>query len=343
MTGSFRSVRSAIDRLDFVQFTIRGRLLASKVRTLRNPIDFGQLGKREPIVLSVVRNGMPWLKSFLAHHRQIGIRAFVILDNGSQDASVEHLMAQPDVILLQSEAPYNSYENTFKRYLCDRFGMGRWCLFVDVDELFYYPGISTKSVQELTGFLDGEGFDAALTQMLDMFANMPMGEIPDTTDLDPVEVFPFYETASINRTPFLKRFGNIVPDYLEKFSGGVRFRVFGSENSLTKVSLFANSGRLRPFHLWHNVRNAKLADCSFALLHFPFNRTFRDKVIEAVSTGRYGWVTDDEYDAYAKVMEVNPSLNLMSEHSCGLTGPMQLVDEGFLTISSEFGDWLAAK
>jgi len=327
-----------LNKLEFVQIGVRGKILPWRVRTLKQPGEPSP-GPDEVIVLSVVRNGLPWLHTFLTHHRELGVRRFVILDNGSTDGTLEHLMAQDDVVLLASGAPYRHYENTFKRYLCDRFANDRWCLFVDVDELLAYPGMGHRSLADLARFAQERGFNGVVTQMLDLFADAPMSEMPDGTERDLRDICRFYETQDIARGIYLPHQSTAVPDGIQRHSGGVRRRVFGSDNNLTKVSLFFNGGGLVPFYAWHHTRNARLADFSVALLHYPFNRQYREKVLEAAATGRYGWVTTDEYRGYAAIMRDNPGLSLMSPASRAYEGAERLVAEGFLAISPAFADW----
>src|SRR5271156_5483876 len=98
-SGRFRSLVGRLNKLNIVQFGLRGLLLPLRVEHLCGPRQVAS-GPDDVIVISVMRNGEVWLESFLAHHRRIGIRNFVILDNGSSDRSIEILSKQPDVTLL---------------------------------------------------------------------------------------------------------------------------------------------------------------------------------------------------------------------------------------------------
>ena len=64
------------------------------------------------------------------------------------------LCAQEDVTVLQTDAPYNKYENTMKRYLAERFSSGRWNLCADIDELFDYPFSESLSLRDFLGYLN---------------------------------------------------------------------------------------------------------------------------------------------------------------------------------------------
>jgi glycosyl transferase family 2 len=327
-----------LNKLDFVQFGIRGTIVPFRVRMLRER-EGAPASSDEVVVFSVVRDGMPWLHTFLAHHRELGARRFVILDNGSNDGSADYLLTQDDVTLLSSTAPYRHYQNTFKRYVCNRFARDRWCLFADVDELLAYPGMERRSLQDLVRFAREGGFTGVVTQMLDMFPDRPIADMPDGAHLDLRPLYRFYETRHIERRPSQWHASNHAPAHIPTHFGGVRRRIFGTDNGLTKVSLFYNGGGLVPFHQWHSTRGARIADFSVALLHYPFDRGYRDRVLEAAANNRHGWVPGDEYHAYAAVMRENPALSLMSEASRLYRGPEQLVAEGFLQASPAFAEW----
>jgi len=58
-----------LNKLDFVQFGLRGAIVPWRVRTLKEA-EGASSEHDEVVVLSVMRNGMPWLHTFLAHHRE---------------------------------------------------------------------------------------------------------------------------------------------------------------------------------------------------------------------------------------------------------------------------------
>ena len=46
---------------------------------------------------------LPW---FLAHHRKLGVAHFLIIDNDSEDGTIEFLRQQPDVTLFETPMSY---------------------------------------------------------------------------------------------------------------------------------------------------------------------------------------------------------------------------------------------
>ena len=132
-------------------------------------------------------------------------------------------------------------------------------------------------------------------------------------------------------------------DRIRMHRGGIRFEIFGTLNGLTKVSLFKMDGKLKPFAYWHHARNARIADVSAVLLHFPFVASFYAKVAEAVASGRYGYLTSDEYAAYLNGLERSPALQLKLESAKRLHDVDQLADEGFLIVSPAYERFAAGR
>jgi hypothetical protein len=334
---SLRSFVGRLNKLDIVQFGLRGLLLPLRVRHLHGASRIDG-GPDDVVVISVMRNGEAWLKSFLAHHRSMGVKNFVILDNGSTDRSVEILSKQPDVTLLRTYAPYHAYENTMKRYLAKRYCGGRWCLCLDVDELFDFPRSAETSLPTLIGYLNHKGFNAVITQMLDMFSDRPISDAKIDPDANVRTEYPFYDLSDIAKTPYL--FGKVSNPAIMMHRGGIRKTLFGTDNGLTKVSLFLVDGKIKPFVAWHHALNARLADISCVLLHFPFVASFYAKVAEAVESGRYGYLTSDEYTSYLGGMHKLPQLRLKLDSARRLSTVEELVGNGFLVESADYRRWL---
>jgi hypothetical protein len=334
--SKFRSLIGRLNKLDIIQFALRGMLLPSKIKHLHGPLEFSS-GPDDVIVISVMRNSEAWLKSFLAHHRRIGVSRFVIIDNGSTDGSVDVLSRQSDVTLLRTYAPYHAYENTMKRYLAERFCRGRWCLCVDADEQFDFPGSPTMALTSLIQYLRTRGFNAVITQMLDMFSDRPVSEARIDKEGDLRAQYPFYDLTDISKTPY--QFGQVSNAMIKTHHGGIRKAIFGTNNGLSKVSLFFMDGRIRPFIAWHHALHARLADISCVLLHFPFVDSFSAKVAEAVKSGRYGYLTTDEYVSYLDGVQ-QPRLTLKRESARRLGTVDELLENGFLVDSANYRRWL---
>jgi hypothetical protein len=317
----------------------RVRHVSGPRRIVRDPDDV--------LVICVVRNGALYINSWLNHYERLGVKHFLFLDNGSTDETIPMLAQRRGVTLLQCSAPYAHYENLMKRHIVKRYSKRKWNLFVDIDELFDYPGSGTLSLRQFIGYLDHYGYTAVVAQMLDMFGDEPISESSFIGGTDLIERQPWFDISAIEVTAYR---------YDESFSmhwGGIRKIVFGSNNGLTKAPLTFVDDQIRLFVDEHHTLNSRYADLTCLIRHHPFIRSFYDKVREASETGRYGVVTSDclpapspraaaaaEYRAYWAVLKNNPSLSLRSESARLFTGVDDLIGCGFLQVSRAYLDWM---
>src|SRR5918995_654069 len=106
--------------------------LHSKVEHLHGPKEV-PYAEDELVVVCLVRDGRPYVKSFVEHYLSLGAKHIFFLDNGSTDGTVEALKEYDNVTVLRSTLPFKSYQVLMRQYLVERFGRGRWCLCVDID------------------------------------------------------------------------------------------------------------------------------------------------------------------------------------------------------------------
>jgi hypothetical protein len=325
---------------DTLEFRLRPHLLRRQIMHVYGPerVDFGE---DELLLLCVVRNGALYVDPFMEHYRTLGVAHYVFLDNGSTDDTVERLCKYARVTVLRTDASYAKYENTMKRYLAERFSRGRWHLVADIDELFDYPCSATLPLAGFLRYLNGRGFTAVVTQLLDMFSEAPLtapsngGDQPHLKDQ-----YPFYDLSAIERTAY--EWSAPARPEIKMHWGGIRRKVFGTNNGLTKAALVRMNREVKPFVEWHQVAGAVVADVSCVLLHYPFAATFRDKVIEAARSGRYGNTTTGEYIAYARRLAENPNLSLMTPSAIRYSGLEPLIADGFLAVSDEYRRFVSA-
>lgn len=125
-----------------------------------------------------MRNERLRLPFFLDHHRRLGVGHFLIVDNGSDDGTVEYLRDQPDVSLWQSGASYrlSRFGVDWLTWLQMRHGHGHWCLTLDADELFIYPFHESRPLAALTDWLDDRQIGSMGALMLDMYPKGALAE-----------------------------------------------------------------------------------------------------------------------------------------------------------------------
>ena len=146
-----------------------------------------------PIVVAVARNEMLRLPDYLRHHRGIGVRHFLIVDNDSTDDSAEYLDAQPDVTRFFSARPFLPFKPIFRPWLADNYGHGRWVLAPDLDEHFVYPGWPHLTLEPLLRHWERQGHEAVFAPMVDMYADRPLAEIEHGPEARLVEVYRHFD------------------------------------------------------------------------------------------------------------------------------------------------------
>src|ERR671921_420901 len=253
------------------------KILHSSIDHLHGPEEV-PYGEDELVVVCLVRDGRPYVKSFVEHYRSLGAKHLFFLDNNSTDGTVEALQNYNNVTVLQTLLPYKEYHLLFKQYLVGRFGKkDRWSLCVDMDELFDYPYSDVVGLNSFLSYLTEKSYTAVAAQMLDMFPEEPLSGREGNLQDEPLkERHRFYDISNISRRSNKRRHyrhnntlenGDIV-----MFSSGIRGAIFGDNRSLlTKHPLVFLDGKVKPLHPGpHWVANAKIADISCVLLHYKF-------------------------------------------------------------------------
>lgn len=237
----------------------------------------------EPAILCVERNEMRRMPEFLRHYRKLGVKAFLITDNGSTDGTYEYLMEQPDVRLYRTDRIYNSQRKTgWQNRMVADYGLSKWYLQVDADEFAWYPEAVSMSLPDYVAALAGKKIYAAKAIMLEMY---PRGIIGD--DAVSAENFQqeycYFDGDNDNY--------EYDPD-TRRFCGGFLKRVLGEEYALQcKTPLFfCDRGGYRMVIGSHHIfplYDDIIADYRLILRHYKFLPGDGDKIREAIKRGNY--------------------------------------------------------
>ncbi len=183
---------------------------------------------------------MPW---FFRHYRALGVDHFLIVDNGSDDGSVDYLLQQPDVSLWQTSDSYRAsrYGLDWLTWLQMRYGHDHWTLMVDADELLIYSDHDSTSLHDLTTALDRQGRTVFGALMLDLYPKGPLGEQAYDPETDPTGILSWFDPGPY-RAQWQGPLGNLW------VQGGARERMFFSDRprhspTLNKIPLVRWSRR----------------------------------------------------------------------------------------------------
>jgi hypothetical protein len=122
-------------------------------------------------VICPVRDEMGLLPHFLDHHRRLGVRQFILIDNASSDGTTEYALSQPDCIVYFTDESY--YQSGYARDWINRILLGNgyagWLIYLDADEHLVYRGAETMPIQGLLKRFEADAADTAFAVMVDMY------------------------------------------------------------------------------------------------------------------------------------------------------------------------------
>ncbi len=269
----------------------------------------------DPVLLfATLRNERIRLPYFLRYYRDLGVDHFLMVDNGSDDGSREYLAAQPDVSVWTTTAGYRGsrFGMDWIMVLLRRYGHGRWCLTVDVDEFLIYPFCETRPLRALTDWLDASGLRSFSAMLLDMYPKGPMQDRPYREGQNPFEIAQWFDSGNytVSRN---WGYGNLW------IQGGPRMRGFFARNpraapALNKIPLVrwdrsyayvSSTHMMLPRGLNRVYETDGGEKASGCLLHAKFLDTFAVKAAEEMARGQH-YAQSREYIAYQKGLQEQP-------------------------------------
>lgn len=319
------------------------------------------------------RNELLRLPAFLRHYRQLGVERFFFADNASTDGTFEYLTSQPDVHVFRTQGRFSEARGgtDWLNALLAQFGVGGWCVTVDVDELLVFPGAERVQLPALTRHLDATGAEALGCLLLDLY---PEGRLRDAVYQSGAELIaaaPFFDASPYRTQPYHE-----CPGFLTY--GGVRERFFYPEARandlkrrahvtayhrlllkaplvrelpqvrarrpvfppcLTKVPLVRWERDTRYLNVNHFVSPRKVAPESGVLLHFKLLGDFHARAQDEVARGEY-YDGAIEFRRYSARLRDNPEAVFMCELSTRFEDSEQLVRLGLMRDSSA---WQSAR
>ena len=299
-------------------------------------IDRDALLRAKHVAVTVCKNEAIYLPALLEHHRNIGIDHFIYIDNGSQDESLEYMLAQEDVSVLVSTQQYRNFRFSvdWLEAVFANFCYGKWVLVVDADEFFIYDGYEKNEISLLSEYAERNGYDAFLAPMIDMYNRNELS-VADIRGKNPLQVCNFFDdisTMDIAKESLHGPFSN-APIY----AGGVRARIFGKYNPAPAYSYLNQKYcffKYLPTHRFieglHFMGNIHIAPTRAGLLHFKFHSGFYKKVIEQIEGGQH-WNGSEEYKRYLKKLELDRNISFFDKNiSRKFYGSASLIEAGYI-------------
>lgn len=260
-----------------------------------------------PIVLAVVKDEIEFIGDFLTHYRTLGVERFAIIDNGSSDGTLQHLLMQPDVDVFRTAQRFEwKQKQAWINRAVDYYGVGRWYITADADERLSFQDCETRSVQDLVAFAEKRGLSRVRGFLLEMYSDLPI-ILAASSDIALKDAYPFFDADGYSEER--------LPHIISRL-GGVRARAFGESDpefkpQLTKYPVFrldAGDVFSNPHHVWPYEANFS-SPCFAAVLHYKFHGDWTNRVARAVADKNY-WDGSREYRAYADAIAKRPGLSL---------------------------------
>lgn len=307
----------------------RRRMFAHRDRT--DELDCARMPPGPPPEVTVVcqlRNERVMLPAFFRHYRGLGVERFVMIDNGSTDGSFEYLLAQPDVELYRTYAPFRraAAGNAWTNPLIGRPDYAdTLCLRVDADEHLIYPHYEARPIAMLWRHMQAEGSDVLAGFMLDMF--------PETSDQLRAEDFVAVSTCyDLPPAPTPAAFCPYVAH-----RGGPRSRFMSGPNVfMTKCSGLRGGGGIEQVHASHRASPAQVASVSMVLLHYKFRPDVFERAVRIAGERQYA-SGSQSYSQYGS-LQTDERRMLRSDETRVLSGSADLVANGVLRSTPEWDD-----
>ncbi|MGC1506549.1 MAG: glycosyltransferase family 2 protein [Sulfitobacter sp.] len=300
----------------------------------------------EVLAIVLVRNGSYYMDAFFEYYRALGIKHFAFIDNGSTDDTIARLRVEPGVILDQCALPLAEYEDLLRAYPAQAYGQNRWCLYIDMDEMFDFEGCDRLGLKGLIAYLEGQGATALVSQMLEMFPKVPLSAVADFSYRRALDEFAYFDISRLDRfayhsadIPFAALLaGNQTSgEALQFMFGGVRGKVFGENCCLTKHPLVFNGPEVSPGLHPHLSMGVRCADITGVIKHYKFAG---DTAARDAASLLSGDLAHGEDAARAAVLAETPDVTLFSLDARRWNRVELLIRAGFLLGSERYTAYL---
>ena len=318
------------------------RMIIESLHTPSRPFDKSKLS-----LFSVVKNEIFLLPAFLDHHRSIGVEQFLILVDHSDDGTLEYLMEQDDVVVLESSVKYGSHINVspfsffgikkvdraaawLKEVITQEFFTGAYGLYLDADEFLILPA-GELSIQEVTKLMNNLRAPSVSASVVEFF--------PESVD----DLFEFGTPTSLsgllNRYPYFEHVPLLrlrtfrFPEKIRAAKSGELFRKFLNTPNEGMTTLKTPIVRHSALCFRRGSHRASLPPTSRILLtiaHFKFTSVSAEKFREAISANAHDSL--EKYQLLERLLlELNRSgESFLSRSSTKFSSSQQFTEAGLM-------------
>ncbi|MBO9702733.1 MAG: glycosyltransferase family 2 protein [Sporocytophaga sp.] len=320
----------------------------NEIKHLSGPVEI-KYEEEQCIIVCLLKDGEEHLSSFLKHYRELGIIHFIFIDNGSEDNTLSILTHEIDVTIYQTVLPHKYFEIEIRRYIVEKHCKGRWCMVVDIDELFDFPLSDKYSFNDFIQYNRTNGFNAVAAYMLDMFSTEDHMTY-DSEGLDLKATFKYFDISNVRKSPYFdswnvayNQWNSNKNEAIFSYWGGVRKSVFKGikhDTILLKHPLIFLDDHIKPITNAHFSDRINLSDVTSVLYHYKFVPSFASKVNEINNKNNYVRFSQDEYRAYYNYLLRNKNISIKTVNATILGHVNELIENGFLVVSERYKEYM---
>lgn len=297
-------------------------------------------GENELRLFVIARNESLRLPYFLEYYTNLGVDRIFFIDNNSTDGSREIALSFKNVHVFKIEKSYKDHWY-WMEYFLNKYGKNRWCLVVDIDELFHFPYFEHLKLSNLIEYLTNNNFTALRSILLDFHSDKAITDTVCKSNSNPIDICPFFDPSYIkNHHLFFdkKRWCHFES---ETYAGGVRTKFFKDNEdywfNITKFSLFKYTKKTYLSQGMHGINGANIADIEGVVVHTKFMYDFKSRVHEESKREEH-FNNAKEYKIYNNSINNEKFLCLKNEKSVKYGGTKQFLKFGVMKCSQKYID-----
>lgn len=301
------------------------------------------LHENEVVLVCLLKDAEYYLEHLIEHHRSIGVKHFLLIDNGSTDKTTELFAEAPDVTVYSNTLPAKEYECLLRAQIARRVVKGGWFLFADSDELIAFSRGEGRQISQFIEYCNANKYDAAIGQVIDFFSPLSLNQTSGLEYAKSVETFNLYSTNNISYYDYDDkdhisffwdmRNNTTSNDKIKFMFGGIRNEVFGENCCLTTHRLVRNVPYIELYSHPHCSGNIHCADFTFLIKHYKFAGNFWDR--EKAQVQKADWDHGEDQKRMS-VLQGRDDFVISGRQEHTFTDTEALISQGFLECSDRF-------